>query len=194
MVQIYQMGWYIFSVPFPNHTSFSSTSSTVLSHTCRNWVLSNTLCFSSPVFVSFSFSLYNSPQPFLILVVFIWLLKLSFPCLLFYWFIWSYSVHKGKDFFLNTLKDQAGHRSHRQFLFDVDIFIVIPFPGFSNSLQIAELKTSKPVMLSRWLAFFKSLTNFPSNWMHGGHLISWFLSSYWKGKTVKLRANTSWSI
>lgn len=185
---------YIFSVTFPNHISFSSTLSTFLSHTCHNWVLSNTLCFPSPVFMSLSFSIDNSPQPFLILALFIWLLKLSFPCLLFYWFIWTYFVLGGKDFF-NILKDQAEHRSHRQFLFDVDILIVIPFPEFSNSLQIAKLKTSKPVMLSsRWLAFFKSLINFPSNWLYGGHLISWALSSYWKGKTVKLRTETSWSI
>lgn len=150
---------YIFSVTFPNHISFSFTLSTVLSHTRHNWVPSNTLCFPSKVFMSVFFSLYNSPQPCLILALFVLLLKLSFPCLLFYWFIWSYFVHEGKDFFLYSKGSSWTQKPWT-------VFIAIPFPWFSNSLQIAELKISKPVMLSsRWLAFFKSLINFPSNWL-----------------------------
>ena len=41
---------------------------------------------------------------------------------------------EGKDFF-DTPKDQTGHKSHGQFLFDVDNFIPIQFPGFSNSCR-----------------------------------------------------------
>lgn len=124
---------YIFSVTFPNHISFSFTLSTVLSHTRHNWVPSNTLCFPSKVFMSAFFSLYNSPQPCLILALFILLLKLSFPCLLFYWFIWSYFVHEGKDFFY-TLKDQARHKSHGQFL--------LPFHslGFQTACRLLNSK------------------------------------------------------
>ena len=46
---------------------------------------------------------------------------------------------EGKDFF-DTPKDQPGHKSHGQLLFDVDNFIPIQFPGFSNSCRSVNSK------------------------------------------------------
>lgn len=49
------------------------------------------------------------------------------------------SSTEGKDFF-DTPKDQPGHKSHGQLLFDVDNFIPIQFPGFSNSCRSVNSK------------------------------------------------------
>ena len=70
---------------------------------------------------------------------------------------------EGKDFF-DTPKDQTGHKSHGQVLFDVDNFIPIQFPGFSNSCRslnskhLNQLTAPTPVSAQ---AFSKSLTTGP---------------------------------
>lgn len=85
-------------------------------------------------------------------------------CLFLYWFVWGYFVHGGKGFLWYS-KGSDWAQSHEQLLFDVDNFIPIQFPAFSNSCRSLNSKHLSQFSLSLLKVhrhfYKKSLTTYP---------------------------------
>lgn len=103
----------------------------------------------------------------------------------------GYFVHEGKGFLWYAKgSDQA--QSHGRLLFDVDNFIPIQFPGFSNScrsLNSKHLSLFVFPLLKVHEHFFKAFNNLSGTSLNRGYIISRALSSAWKGKIVTLRTD-----